>query len=211
MVPSLRTAASMSVTWARPWVVATMCSIRVSDHLTGIRWTRAITARTASSGYRPNFTPKPPPTSGATTRIWFWGRPRATARSRRRTWGAWVVAQTWMPPVTGSGAARHARASRGIPARRWLTMRCRTIRSARGKAASGSPALMVFVCSTFPGASSKSWGAPAASAAKTSVTAGSGSHSTWTSPAASTATASEVATTAATASPTARTRSVDRA
>ena len=37
MVPSLSSAASTSVTWARPWVVATMCSMRVSTQRSGIR------------------------------------------------------------------------------------------------------------------------------------------------------------------------------
>jgi len=72
----------------------------------------------------------------------------------------------------------------------------------RAKAPSESPALIAFLCSTFPGASSWTCGAPPAIAANGSVTAGKGSQSTTISAAASTATASEVATTAATASPT---------
>ena len=71
-----------------------------------------------------------------------------------------------------------------------------------------SPAVMRFSCSTFPGASAWIWGAPGFRASSGSLTAGSGSQSTTTSAAASTAAASVVAITAATASPTWRTRSI---
>ena len=50
MVPSSCTAASRSATWARPWVVASMCSTRVSVHLSARRWARASAARVTSSG-----------------------------------------------------------------------------------------------------------------------------------------------------------------
>ena len=49
MVPSSSTAASRSATWARPCVVATMCSTRVSTHLSARRWCRARAASTTSS------------------------------------------------------------------------------------------------------------------------------------------------------------------
>ncbi len=202
MVPSFSTAASRSVTCARPWVVEVMCSLRVSVHRTGIRCRWAMTARVTSSGYSPNLTPKPPPTSGAMTRTMLWDRPRVAAMSFRSIWGAWWVSHTTIPLVRGSGAARAARGSIVMPASRWLTIRCFTTRCARANAASGSPALTSLTCSMLPLASSKSRGAPGAIASKASATAGRGSQSTTTSAAASTATASETATTAATASPT---------
>ena len=86
-------------------------------------------------------------------------------------------------------------------------MRCLTTRRARAKAPAGSPARIVFSCSTFRGASACRRGAPSAIAANGFATAGSGSQSTRTSCAASAASAAVVATTAATASPTWRTRS----
>ena len=49
MVPSSSTAASRSATWARPCVVACMCSTRVSTHLSGVRSLRAMAASTTSS------------------------------------------------------------------------------------------------------------------------------------------------------------------
>ena len=50
MVPSCSTAASTSVTWARPCVVAIMCSTRVSTQRSGRRWSFASAASAASSG-----------------------------------------------------------------------------------------------------------------------------------------------------------------
>ena len=150
----------------------------------------------------PNFTPKPPPTSGAITRIWFCGILSASASPPRSTWGAWWVAHTVRPPLAKSGAAITARVSIGMPERRWLFMRCLTTLWAFAKAASGSPALMVLECSMFLGASSKSWGAPSAMAAKGSATAGSGSQSTSTAAAPSAAASGESPRTAATGSPT---------
>ena len=91
-----------------------------------------------------------------------------------------------------SGAASVARPSIGTPQRRWLTMRWRTTLKALAKAASGSPAVMRFSCSTFFGASAWIWGAPGFRASSGSLTAGSGSQSTTTSAAASTAAASVV-------------------
>ncbi len=112
------------------------------------------------------------------------------------------MAHTVSPPLAKSGAASTARVSMGMPESRWLFMRCLTTRCAFANAPSGSPALMVFVCSIFFGASSKSWGAPSAIAAKGSATAGKGSQSTSTRAAASIAASAEVPITAATGSPT---------
>ena len=109
-----------------------------------------------------------------------------------------------------SGAASVARPSSGTPHSRWLTMRWRTTLNAPAKAASVSPAAMRFSCSTLPGASAWTWGAPGFRASSGSLTAGSGSQSTTTSAAASTAACSVAAMTAATASPTWRTRSMAR-
>ena len=88
-------------------------------------------------------------------------------------------------------------------------MRCLTTLGALAKAASGSPTLMFVSCSMFFGASSKSWGAPAAIAASWSATTGSTSQSTTTSAAPSAAADWDVAITAATGSPTCRTRPID--
>ena len=79
-----------------------------------------------------------------------------------------------------------ARPSIGTPHSRWLTMRWRTTLNALAKAASVSPAAMRFSCSTLPGASAWTWGAPGFRASSGSLTAGSGSQSTTTSAAAST-------------------------
>jgi hypothetical protein len=85
--PSASTAASRSVIWARPCVVPVMCSTRLSIQRSGTFRKRASAATVTSSGYVPNFTPKPPPTSGQITRTWFWGI-GASASRRRSTWGA---------------------------------------------------------------------------------------------------------------------------
>ena len=71
MVPSREPPSSTCWTWARPWPMASMFSVRVSPQRIGRpRW-RASHGSSASSGLAPIFAPNPPPTSGATTRTWF--------------------------------------------------------------------------------------------------------------------------------------------
>ena len=48
-----------------------MLSERVATHFTGRRSVLEAHITSASSGNAPPFRPKPPPTSGATTRTWF--------------------------------------------------------------------------------------------------------------------------------------------
>ena len=75
---------------SREWNADWRCSIRSWTHLTGRPRRTARAAAATSSGRSCIFGPKPPPTSGATTRI----RPAAIrklrARPSRRMWGTWV-------------------------------------------------------------------------------------------------------------------------
>src|SRR4028119_1201285 len=47
--------------------------------------------------------PNPPPTSGATTLIWFSGIPVARESTILARWGTWVDENTTNPPCPGSG------------------------------------------------------------------------------------------------------------
>ena len=68
-----------------------MCSERVSVHLTARPTLREIQEARISSGYSVIFTPKPPPTSGAMTRMVSSDMPSWPARNRRIRCGFWLV------------------------------------------------------------------------------------------------------------------------
>ena len=82
----------MSWIWSRPWCAASSDSERVSVHLTGLPSFWASATQSISSGSTPILPPKPPPTSGAITRILLSGTPRVTAVMVRRMCGIWVAA-----------------------------------------------------------------------------------------------------------------------
>ena len=67
-----------------------MCSERVSVHLTGRSSLRARARISASSPYTCSLAPKPPPTSGATTRILSSDMPSTPLSTKRAMWGTWV-------------------------------------------------------------------------------------------------------------------------
>ena len=67
---------------ARPWVMAVRFSLRDSTQRTGRPVCLAAHATTIGSRSTPIFAPKPPPTSGATTRIASGGSPIAVRISR---------------------------------------------------------------------------------------------------------------------------------
>ena len=79
--------------------------------------------------------PKPPPTSGATTRMRCRGRPVTTARVSRTAWGAWLEVHTVSRP-SPSGTATTPLGSIGAPVTRPMSRRNESLRSAAANTAS---------------------------------------------------------------------------
>ncbi len=148
--------------------------------------------------------PKPPPTSGVSTRSCGTGiLSTPSARRRRTTATPWVLAMRVYRPSAGSQRPMAARGSIAAGARRVSSSRTRATCAAPAKAAStaaASPSAQSKA--TLPGASGQIARAPGASAASTSAAAGSASRSTTTAPAASAACSGVSAIAIATASPT---------
>ena len=118
----------------------------------------------------PILAPKPPPTSGATTRIASGGSPMAV-RISRESWAFWVDVQTVSFPSFQTAAV--ARPSIGRQATRWLTTSPSTMTSHPSKMES-SPMGRAPVTHTLVPASGYSSDS-SVSAASMAVTAGSGS------------------------------------
>ena len=91
-VPSRLATIVTSWIWSRPWFADSSDSDRVSVHLTGLPSSRAAATQSMSSPKRSALPPKPPPTSGAITRILDSGTPMTTPVKVRRMWGIWVAA-----------------------------------------------------------------------------------------------------------------------
>ena len=130
------------------------------------------------------FTPKPPPTSGAITRMWSSDMPNSPAMKRRIRCGFWLVMCSVSWPIRQSAISE--RGSIGVPAERWLTIRRSTMTSASFQAASMSPPPIVHSWTALVPMSSWTSGEPSSSAFSGSTTTGSGSYSTSTCSAAST-------------------------
>ena len=103
---------------ARPWVIASRFSLRVSTQRTGLPVCLAAHATTIDSRSTPILAPNPPPTSGATTRIASGGSPMAV-RIRRAICAFCELAQTVSLPLMNAAAVD--RPSIGRQATRWLT------------------------------------------------------------------------------------------
>ena len=69
--------------WARPCVIPTRFSLRVSTQRSGRPVFRAAQATTSASRSAPTLAPNPPPTSGAITRMAPGSMPSAPARMKR--------------------------------------------------------------------------------------------------------------------------------
>ena len=108
----------MSCCWARPWVIPTRFSLRVSAQRTARPVRRAAQATTIASRSRPTLAPNPPPTSGVMTRIAAGSRPSAPARMNREICAFCVLTQTVSLPSAQRAAT--ARPSSGTGASRWL-------------------------------------------------------------------------------------------
>ena len=145
MVPSSSTAASRSATWARPCVVAIMCSTRVSIHLSG----HAVMPRERGQHHVLRIAAELHAEAAAHVGVdhadqVLWHAEHAGEVGaqvvRRLVRGPDDEAAAW----SGRARPRTARGSIGTPHSRWLTIRCFTTRLALAKAASGSPDLIWF-------------------------------------------------------------------
>ena len=160
----------MWCSWARPWVMPTRFSLRVSVQRRARPVFLAAQATMIASRSMPTLAPKPPPTSGTTTRICSGGRPRTPHRIIRHSWAFCELCQTVSLPF--SKAAAVARPSSGMQASRWLTMACSTTTSQASNGASSAGACLVT--GTLLPAAGNSSDSPV-SAASGPTTAGSGS------------------------------------
>ena len=107
--PSASAAILIRCHWSRPWCTVRLPSLRDSVHLTGRPTLRAISMASTSSAVTCSLEPKPPPTSGAMTRMFCSGIPVTRASMTRRTCGIWVADHRVNSPPTQ--AADHARGS----------------------------------------------------------------------------------------------------
>ena len=90
-MPSFVAARVSCCHWSRPWWATWSDSDRVSVYFTGLPRRRATAQAIHSSGVTWSLPPKPPPTSGAMTRIFDSGTPVVAARAKRTMCGTWVA------------------------------------------------------------------------------------------------------------------------
>ena len=83
-VPSFFAARVSLCHWSRPWWADRRLSLRVSVYFTGLLSRRATAQVIHSSGVAWSLPPKPPPTSGAITRIFDSETPVVAASAKRR-------------------------------------------------------------------------------------------------------------------------------
>ncbi len=212
-LPSLSAASVRVCTWSRPWWADIRLSLRVSVYFTGFDSRRATAQAIHSSGVVWSLPPKPPPTSGAMTRILLSGTPVVAARANLRMCGIWVADHIVICSPVGSTTTLRGSMKAGIN-RCWRYSRSMTMPLVRASAmaASTSPPVPASWESKTHSADLLVPRSGCASASSLSaflipITAGSSSYSTSTSSAASRASAALRATTTATTSPANATRS----
>ena len=205
-VPSRRAVMVMSWIWSRPWWADISDSERVSVYLAGLPSRRATRVVITSSGVTCSLPPKPPPTSGATTRTLCSGTSRVSASMVRRMCGIWVADHMVKPSPIGCTTVERGSMKAGM-SRCWRNRR-RTVTSASASACSigwpvpAAPDSKVQVNERLELVCACTRSAPSASALGMSSTTGSGSYSTSIASSASWALALSRAAITATASPT---------
>ena len=194
-LPSLSAARVSVCTWSRPWWAAIRLSLRVSVYFTGFISRRATAQAIHSSGVAWSLPPKPPPTSGAMTRILLSGTPVVAARANRRMCGIWVADHMVSCSPVGSTTTLRGSMKAGI-SRCWRYSRSMTMPLVRASSMAASTSLPV-PASPESKTHSADLLVPRSGCASTSSlraflmprTAGSSSYSTSTSSAASRASA----------------------
>ncbi len=116
MRPSRLPPMVISWRWARPCVIPTMFSLRVSAQRSARPVRLAAHATATASRSTPTLAPNPPPTSGVITRIAPGSRPSCPARMKREICAFCVLTQKVSLPSAQRAAA--ARPSIGTGARR---------------------------------------------------------------------------------------------
>ncbi len=129
-LPSLVAARVSFCHWSRPWWAAISDSDRVSVYFTGLPSRRAAMKVMNSSGVTWSLPPKPPPTSGAITRILDSDMPRIAASRNRRMCGFWVADHMVSCSPVGSTTTERGSMKAGI-SRCWRYSRSITMPSAR--------------------------------------------------------------------------------
>ena len=107
--------------WARPWVMPTRFSLRVSAQRAGRPSSRATQQTTPCSGSAPNLAPNAPPTSGVMIRRMASSMPSMPASDERVPCAPWFGIHAVSRPSSPQDAAA-ARVSIGAGATRWLTI-----------------------------------------------------------------------------------------
>ena len=92
--PSRSAAILIRCHWSRPWCTVRLPSLRDSVHLTGLPTLRPMSTASTSSAVTWSLEPKPPPTSGAMTRMFCSGMPKNADSANRSTCGIWVADQS---------------------------------------------------------------------------------------------------------------------
>ena len=213
-LPSLVAASVSFCHWSRPWWPDTRDSERVSVYLQGLLIRRETHQVIHSSGVVCSLPPKPPPTSGAITRILDSGTPVVAASRNRVMCGIWVADHIVICSPVGSTTVERGSMNAGI-SRCWRYSRSMTMPSLRASSSTSSiarplPCPPESSCQNadllVPRAGCASTVSAAAASLRSSA-AGSSSYSTSTSSAASRASAAVRAATTATISPANATRS----
>ena len=129
-MPSFSAARVSFCHWSRPWWAAISDSERVSVYFTGLCTCRATHQAIHSSGVAWSLPPKPPPTSGAITRIFDSGTPVVAASANRRMCGICVADHIVSCSPVGSTTTERGSMNAGI-SRCWRYSRSITMPSPR--------------------------------------------------------------------------------
>ena len=113
-LPSLSAAILIRCHWSRPWCTVMLPSLRDSVHLTGRPSLRAIRTASTSSAVTWSLDPKPPPTSGAITRMFCSPMPVTRASMTRSTCGIWVADHSVNSPPTQEQTTARGSIAAGI-------------------------------------------------------------------------------------------------
>ena len=136
-VPSFSATRVSFCHWSRPWWPDTIVSERVSVNLHGLSSLRATASVMNSSGVVCSLPPKPPPTSGAMTRILDSGKPVVAAMQKRRMCGTWVADHIVTCSPVGSTTVERGSMKAGMR-RCWRYSRSMTMPSSRALAIASS-------------------------------------------------------------------------
>ena len=123
--------------WSRPWWALISDSERVSVYFTGLPSRRPTAQAIHSSGVTWSLPPKPPPTSGAMTRIFDSGTPVVAASANRTMCGIWVADHIVYCSPVGSTTTVRGSMNAGI-SRCWRYSRSITMPSVRAFAIASS-------------------------------------------------------------------------